>query len=135
MLRRPPRSTRTDTLVPYTTLFRSLGRDADRLALFADRVDQRLHRPNRALAVGAVDEDGAAPFHQLAEDRDVANLLLPHRAHVTADELGEDHPVRLALMVEDKDAGARRPEMLFADRKSVVWGKSVSVGVDLGGRR
>src|SRR3546814_2910224 len=26
MLRRPPRSTRTDTLFPYTTLFRSLGR-------------------------------------------------------------------------------------------------------------
>src|SRR3546814_19648360 len=25
MLRRPPRSTRTDTLVPYTTLFRSVG--------------------------------------------------------------------------------------------------------------
>src|SRR3546814_10760078 len=32
MIRRPPRSTRTDTLFPYTTLFRSLGhrRDADR---------------------------------------------------------------------------------------------------------
>src|SRR3546814_2275166 len=31
MIRRPPRSTRTDTLCPYTTLFRSfqiLGRDA-----------------------------------------------------------------------------------------------------------
>src|SRR3546814_11895431 len=27
MLRRPPRSTRTDTLFPYTTLFRSAGRD------------------------------------------------------------------------------------------------------------
>src|SRR3546814_10741999 len=26
MIRRPPRSTRTDTLVPYTTLFRSLRR-------------------------------------------------------------------------------------------------------------
>src|SRR3546814_1628480 len=26
MIRRPPRSTRTDTLFPYTTLFRSLGR-------------------------------------------------------------------------------------------------------------
>src|SRR3546814_4510175 len=26
MKRRPPRSTRTDTLFPYTTLFRSLGR-------------------------------------------------------------------------------------------------------------
>src|SRR3546814_14163276 len=27
MIRRPPRSTRTDTLFPYTTLFRSLLRD------------------------------------------------------------------------------------------------------------
>src|SRR3546814_12018861 len=32
MIRRPPRSTRTDTLFPYTTLFRSyvLGDEADR---------------------------------------------------------------------------------------------------------
>src|SRR3546814_11418948 len=29
MLRRPPRSTRTDTLVPYTTLFRSVEFDDD----------------------------------------------------------------------------------------------------------
>src|SRR3546814_319303 len=29
MIRRPPRSTRTDTLFPYTTLFRSLAADAD----------------------------------------------------------------------------------------------------------
>src|SRR3546814_10271300 len=28
MIRRPPRSTRTDTLFPYTTLFRSAGQDA-----------------------------------------------------------------------------------------------------------
>src|SRR3546814_13859399 len=28
MIRRPPRSTRTDTLFPYTTLFRSLGGSA-----------------------------------------------------------------------------------------------------------
>src|SRR3546814_17693060 len=27
MIRRPPRSTRTDTLFPYTTLFRSIGPD------------------------------------------------------------------------------------------------------------
>src|SRR3546814_4548506 len=27
MIRRPPRSTRTDTLFPYTTLFRSAGND------------------------------------------------------------------------------------------------------------
>src|SRR3546814_4793261 len=30
MIRRPPRSTRTDTLVPYTTLFRSLCATGDR---------------------------------------------------------------------------------------------------------
>src|SRR3546814_1794901 len=29
MIRRPPRSTRTDTLFPYTTLFRSVGPEAD----------------------------------------------------------------------------------------------------------
>src|SRR3546814_3277358 len=29
MIRRPPRSTRTDTLFPYTTLFRSLASDGD----------------------------------------------------------------------------------------------------------
>src|SRR3546814_2333676 len=38
MIRRPPRSTRTDTLFPYTTLFRSLR---------LDRVGQEgLHRPD-----------------------------------------------------------------------------------------
>src|SRR3546814_3695362 len=35
MIRRPPRSTRTDTLFPYTTLFRSPGRRR-RLLLSAD---------------------------------------------------------------------------------------------------
>src|SRR3546814_13106753 len=29
MIRRPPRSTRTDTLFPYTTLFRSIGNAVD----------------------------------------------------------------------------------------------------------
>src|SRR3546814_2024036 len=32
MIRRPPRSTRTDTLFPYTTLFRSPGRSTARSA-------------------------------------------------------------------------------------------------------
>src|SRR3546814_17283429 len=31
MIRRPPRSTRTDTLFPYTTLFRSRGRPERRI--------------------------------------------------------------------------------------------------------
>src|SRR3546814_16599138 len=32
MIRRPPRSTRTDTLLPYTTLFRSKGGEMEMLA-------------------------------------------------------------------------------------------------------
>src|SRR3546814_7792358 len=36
MIRRPPRSTRTDTLFPYTTLFRSV-RGASRASLFGSR--------------------------------------------------------------------------------------------------
>src|SRR3546814_1632139 len=34
MIRRPPRSTRTDTLFPYTTLFRSGRSEADRGQLY-----------------------------------------------------------------------------------------------------
>src|SRR3546814_2554097 len=38
MNRRPPRATRTDTLFPYTTLFRSLD-EFDELALIAEGID------------------------------------------------------------------------------------------------
>src|SRR3546814_14018015 len=43
MIRRPPRSTRTDTLFPYTTLFRSLyerliERQYKRIALFTGQI-------------------------------------------------------------------------------------------------
>src|SRR3546814_17757306 len=38
MIRRPPRSTRTDTLFPYTTLFRS-----ESVALVPEREDDEIH--------------------------------------------------------------------------------------------
>src|SRR3546814_7757933 len=41
MLRRPPRSTRTDTLFPYTTLFRSRCRQRPVVELGEDLVDRR----------------------------------------------------------------------------------------------
>src|SRR3546814_7328219 len=57
MLRRPPRSTRTDTLFPYTTLFRSLGLDALRLEpaarrrrIFGRDADMALAEPRRRAA-------------------------------------------------------------------------------------
>src|SRR3546814_3953982 len=53
MLRLPPRSTRTDTLFPYTTLFRSFAGQIDRLAVADDgilMVDYKSNRPPPATA-------------------------------------------------------------------------------------
>src|SRR3546814_19336005 len=62
MIPRPPRSTRTDTLFPYTTLFRSidaaiaLARSIDP-ALYAARLDQDKIFP---IAAKALTDDGRA---------------------------------------------------------------------------
>src|SRR3546814_8391647 len=47
MIRRPPRSTRTDTLFPYTTLFRSCGHHRSHLRGDDHRVDARADRVDR----------------------------------------------------------------------------------------
>src|SRR3546814_17209991 len=44
MIRRPPRSTRTDTLFPYTTLFRSLDEALDDILVGAPRPEERRDR-------------------------------------------------------------------------------------------
>src|SRR3546814_3088482 len=64
MIRRPPRSTRTDTLFPYTTLFRSRARARAR---FADRAGpagllRRRRRPRRAVNAAAADSDRLTRF-------------------------------------------------------------------------
>src|SRR3546814_12843273 len=43
MIRRPPRSTRTDTLLPYTTLFRSRLRPLGIVVAGIKTLDQALH--------------------------------------------------------------------------------------------
>src|SRR3546814_9889621 len=48
MIRRPPRSTRTDTLFPYTTLFRSAREDiVTALAALAETIILELHQHHR----------------------------------------------------------------------------------------
>src|SRR3546814_15608241 len=105
MILRPPRSTRTDTLFPYTTLFRSIAEaGAQRIA------DQAFD--NRV--VGALAQ--------------VGELVDPMMGgSVPADFLQADH-VGVDLLQDRDDAS-------HIDRKSVASGKSVSVRVDLGGRR
>src|SRR3546814_6402611 len=46
MIRRPPRSTRTDTLVPYTTLFRSPAADMARDPVCGMTVDPTAGKPS-----------------------------------------------------------------------------------------
>src|SRR3546814_11092636 len=69
MIRRPPRSTRTDTLFPYTTLFRSVVRSLvgeEHLVgrLVADDREAREHRAHeherRRVGQRVVDPDGCA---------------------------------------------------------------------------
>src|SRR3546814_14489027 len=64
MIRRPPRSTRTDTLFPYTTLFRS--GDARRAGGDSRGVDRGAGRGGaRGSGRGGADE----PFARLSADR------------------------------------------------------------------
>src|SRR3546814_18791764 len=67
MIRRPPRSTRTDTLFPYTTLFRSYRRAADRAG-----VEPHLFHRGRMVAQRAADRRGADARRR---DRDRHALL------------------------------------------------------------
>src|SRR3546814_15455316 len=141
MIRRPPRSTRTYTLLPYTTLFRSdVGRHASGRpvgrwrALRPDVQSLRRARGAQGLRGRARPEwhprpgSAGARFHA-AENARHAGLANLHRLA----------SVRLAAASGDVlHLGRARVESRSAhhgDRKSVGWGKSVAVRVDLGGRR
>src|SRR3546814_20393083 len=88
MIRRPPRSTRTDTLFPYTTLFRSL---AQRRAALAARprvpADRRRVLARRPRAVAERRRTGAAGFGRDQPEKRAAphrSPLLPRRQSVLA---------------------------------------------------
>src|SRR3546814_14795869 len=112
MRRRPPRSTRTDTLFPYTTLFRS--EEATRAA-----------ETGQASAT-SLDEAIAA---LQARTKTTEAELLAASAQVTG-----AHGKTLA-QISSAAATARDDKNATVDRKSDVKGKSVSVRVDVGCRR
>src|SRR3546814_9189839 len=69
MIRRPPRSTRTDTLFPYTTLFRSL-----------DMVSRDEFEAVKAIAVAAREENHALKARIEALEGGVAPAAKPRQA-------------------------------------------------------
>src|SRR3546814_8008192 len=92
MIRRPPRSTRTDTLFPYTTLFRSLD-DLD--SPFADTPEPF---PTLVASIAAIGKDMAQPWKAVDDftqdqRRAVAFLNgggMDHRMYQIALGVGED---------------------------------------------
>src|SRR3546814_17325765 len=91
MIRRPPRSTRTDTLFPYTTLFRS-----DRVGRDPAPLDQRA-RPQRALDIL---EQFAAQF-------------LPPEPRTAIEPVHRRQPLRRQIVATVPRATARRCNALF----------------------
>src|SRR3546814_15360535 len=100
MIRRPPRSTRTDTLFPYTTLFRSSGyhsfaRPVRRSAFpLCQRLQNRAHglfvriarRTDAQMRLGI---DGVAPRGEFAKHLARIAVLEPRAVAAEADQLGE----------------------------------------------
>src|SRR3546814_13804431 len=111
IMRRPPRSTRTDTLFPATPLFRSPAIRAKLAEMVREVVDR---------------DD----FARAAPQRLEGPVTVP-RAHVEHAPPREvfRHPVNVGIQ------GIRARCDDAVDRKSVVQGKSVSDRLDPGGGR
>src|SRR3546814_1953043 len=94
MIRRPPRSTRTDTLFPYTTLFRSFFFDPDAYLRFVDRA--------RAAGIKAPIVPGVLPIVNFERTRQMAEsckAALPHWLVDLFADLEEDSEVRFPVAV------------------------------------
>src|SRR3546814_19101911 len=114
MIRRPPRSTRTDTLFPYTTLFRSTN--IHMRLWIAEKPDAGRQI---AKALGGGNESGG---HIKLAGGDIVTWAI---GHLLEDFLPHDYdPAYQKWDIEPPNS----------DRKSVVSGQSVSVRVDIGGR-
>src|SRR3546814_3420229 len=94
MIRLPPRSTRTDTLFPYTTLFRSLVHHP--LKKLLRRLVEHLHRIAAHLAV------------LRPEDGDVDALLLQRLRHLGMQDDRTDRAGGAELRHENLVSGDRK---------------------------
>src|SRR3546814_21200447 len=106
MIRRPPRSTRTDTLFPYTTLFRSLAlavfmanddRSARRLvtekAVFRDLEHTATENHFARLRDGRLESIETSALHlDVVRDLKRINSHLAATGHAILDQTGQRRP-------------------------------------------
>src|SRR3546814_15140741 len=122
MRRRPPRSTRTDTLFPYTTLFRSRCRC---------RKAELWHRFRTGHAIFVPDLSGNIPggLDRLRTQAGIAVGDLPEQAGHIQRTADADNPAAMLVACP----GRLFPRLFLfefgLDRKSVGEGKGVSVRV------
>src|SRR3546814_3950456 len=106
MIRRPPRSTRTDTLFPYTTLFRS---DPD----FLDELAQR---------VRAMVEPGRHVHLVLENENNDARLLQTYDAQWN-DDRSEEHTSELQSLMRISYAVfclKKKPKLIKSNKTNTV---------------
>src|SRR3546814_14675553 len=128
MIRRPPRSTRTDTLFPYTTLFRSFADEATlrhvakRLALDIGAQNQEGCVSARVIYVeSGTDEDGLERANRLGELTLAVLQTLP--AHLSTLHQDFEHGLKSEIdairLVEDdyKVFGGRKHAGVVRGRK------------------
>src|SRR3546814_10452129 len=110
MIRRPPRSTRTDTLFPYTTLFRSRKDEGGaEPAIVVARARQQI------LAREAEREPGAELFDRRAIDR---ARQRPQYPAVAIDEHGDVERDRVAAGRIARRAAAARADLAVDEARS-----------------
>src|SRR3546814_19754930 len=130
MIPRPPRSTRTDTLFPYTTLFRSPAADNHALATDRGRRGGPCHTVH-AQGAGRGSGIRAHPRTKPAKGQAMNPARTPTAPTPLLEARGVSKRFGKFQALTDVDLQLAAG----ADRKSVVSGKRVSGRVDLGVRR
>src|SRR3546814_7148850 len=118
MIRRPPRSTRTDTLFPYTTLFRSPPRPRDGRAALRARPETRGYPETRA-QLAAAPPGPPGPRTALPAQR-AAPWLRGYRDASAAGPRGRDRPRGRAARRWTRLRGAARSEEHTSELQSLM---------------
>src|SRR3546814_9903983 len=121
MIRRPPRSTRTDTLFPYTTLFRSVLPHVERREVEAehlDRADQPPERADAAELAFAARRQAVRDDDKIAPEIGGRRIGFAREPRRTRRRLADDPGIGCAQPGIDARQGAAIGFVAAADRKS-----------------